>query len=251
VVHVADQEVTARGEALRQLRVDELVDHDPRRHDATREAVPEDGREDDERGQPRPRRHARQPTLWNRRRWLGPAVPRKPDLIKAACELRRELGSRLDADIRGGLCDLRDDGVGDDRPAGGLLQRSGICLGDVGHVVLALDVRPRRVAHRELCRLARGEQLERTCELGDLVVVDRHLERHVVGQLGEPAEIADDEGAPERERANDAPGRFTHRGGTKRDACVAGSDQRPEAPFVDVVDALDALADEALRVEAR
>jgi hypothetical protein len=50
----ADEEAPGRGEALRELRVDQLVDHDPRCDDAPREGVAEHGRADDDRGQPDP-----------------------------------------------------------------------------------------------------------------------------------------------------------------------------------------------------
>ena len=152
-MHVADEEVPSRGEALGELRVDELVDHDPRGDDASRQPVTEDGREDDERGQPQPGRNARQRARRTRRRGLGPAVASEAELV----ELRGERRAGVDPDLGGGLGDLVDDGVGDDRPAGGFLERRRVPLGDLVDAVLPLREGARRVAHCVLRRLARRE----------------------------------------------------------------------------------------------
>src|SRR5262249_8925805 len=92
---------------------------------------------------------------------------------------------------------------------------------------------------------------ERPGERGDLVLVDGNLERDRVRQLREPAEVADDERAAERQYADRAPGRLPHRRRAERDARVARRHQRPELLLVDVVDALDAVTYEPLRVVAR
>jgi len=83
--------------------------------------------------------------------------------------------------------------VGPRGPAGGLFERSRIVLRNTPEVVLSLNVGARRIAHRKLCRLARGEQLQGSREGRDLVFVHGHLQGDVVRQLCEPAEIADDE----------------------------------------------------------
>ena len=180
-------------EALRELGVDELVDHDPRCDDAAGQPVAEDCGDDDEPGEPGPDRNARQPTALRRRFRLRPAVARQSDVVEPACELRGERRPGLDADLGGGLRDLGDNRVGDPGPAGGLFQRRRIVLGNAPEIVISLSVGARGIAHRELCRLARSEQLERCRKRRDLVLVDGHLQRHVVRQLREPAEIADDE----------------------------------------------------------
>ena len=51
---VADEEAAALRDALRELRVDELVDHDPRGNDPAAEAVADERREDDDAREPRP-----------------------------------------------------------------------------------------------------------------------------------------------------------------------------------------------------
>ena len=53
----ADREAVSRREAARELRVDELVDDDPRGVDAQREEEPRDRRHGDDRRQPRPHGH--------------------------------------------------------------------------------------------------------------------------------------------------------------------------------------------------
>src|SRR5439155_18472917 len=72
---------------------------------------------------------------------------------------------------------------------------------------------------------------------------------NVIRYLGEPAEIADDERPSERERANGAAGRLSHRGRAQRDAGIARGHQRPELLLLDVTDALHAFRHESVRVE--
>src|SRR5581483_2389934 len=64
---------------------------------------------------------------------------------------------------------------------------------------------------------------------------------------GEPADVGDDERLSERESTDRRAGRLAHGWRAERDDRVAGRHQRPQAPFLDVV-----LADDAVRdVEAR
>ena len=55
--NIPDQEPAVRGEALRELRVDELVDHDPRRDHPAGEQEANRGRDDDDPGHPHPGRN--------------------------------------------------------------------------------------------------------------------------------------------------------------------------------------------------
>ena len=181
----------------------------------------------------------------------GPATGRplraKPNFVEPARELARKRRARLDADLGCRLCDLVDDSVADDRSTGRLFERCRIVLGHAVDVVLTVDVRQGRIAHRPLRHLARCHQLKCGCERRNLVLVNRDLQRDVVRQLREPAEIADDQRSPERQRADRTAGRLAHRRSTERDARVAGSHQRPEPLLLDVVDPLDAVTGEAAR----
>ena len=107
----------------------------------------------------------------------------------------------------------------------------------------ARDVRPSRLAHAR-GDAGLGEPRHRRDERLDLSVADRHLERDIVGQLREPADVADDERLPERQRANRAPRRLAHRRRAQQDAGRAGRHERPEPLLLDV-----RLADHALGVE--
>src|SRR5438874_36343 len=78
-----------------------------------------------------------------------------------------------------------------------------------------------------------------------LVAADGHLQRDVVGQLAEPADVADDERLAERQRANRATRRLSHRWRAQQHTGVARAQQRPEPLLLDV-----GLADDALTVEA-
>ena len=180
----------------------------------------------------------------------GPAVASKPDLVQLTRELRGERRPRLDADLGRSVRDLRDDGVGNARPSCRVLERGRVLLGNPAEVVFPLDVRTRRIAHRKLRRFAGREQLERSCDGGDLVLVDRHLQGDVVGQLGEPAEVADDERSSEGQRSDRAARGLAHRRRAQGDAGVAGSHQRPEAVLLDVPDAFHAVGHQAVGVEA-
>ena len=210
MVDVAHEEVPGRGEALRQLGVDQLVDHDPRRNDPARQPVAKHAREDDQAGEPEPDRDSRERARRARGRGLGPTVAGQAELVEALGELGGEGRPRLDPDLRCGVGDLVDDGVRDDGPAGRLFERGRIALGNVTDVVFAQRVLAGGVAHRVLGRLACGKQLERRRERRNLVLVDGHLEGNVVRELRKPADVADDERTPERQRADDAAGGLAH-----------------------------------------
>src|SRR4029077_12101568 len=133
--------------ALGELRVDELVDHDPRRHDAARERVAKEGRQDDEPGEPGPDWDApeRRPRPDGRR--LRPPVASKPELPQALAELDRDRALRLEPDLGARAGPRVDARVRDDVAAGRLLDRCHVLLGDPADVELPGRVRPRGVAH--------------------------------------------------------------------------------------------------------
>ena len=139
------------------------------------------------------------------------AVSTKLDLGESSRELGRLRRAGLDPDLARGARDLAEHGVGDGLAARRLLDRRGVELGDALEVVLAPGQLGRGGAHRAPCVLVAGEQLERGVQRLDLARVDRHLERDLVRQLGEPADVADDERLPERELADDAARRLAHR----------------------------------------
>jgi hypothetical protein len=114
-----------------------------------------------------------------------------------------------------------------------LLERGRILLGNVLDVVMLANVCSGGVTH-PYSEAWLAQFLERVVDRRYLVVSDWNLERDVVGQLGEPADIADDERLAERERANRAPGRLPHRRGAEEDAGVASAHERPEALLLDV-----------------
>jgi hypothetical protein len=111
--------------------------------------------------------------------------------------------------------------------------------------MLALDVGSRGGAHpRRGGRV--GQLLERADDRGNLcVAADRHLERDVVRELREPADVAHDERLAEGERADRAARGLAHRRRAEQDAGVAGREQRPETRLLDV-----RLADDPFGVEA-
>ena len=126
-----------RGEALRELRVDELVDHDPGRRSSSartssgarprrrrsRSDTPTPGSRASARAAARPRRYSPSPTSRSR-------LPSSRDLLREP-----DLGARAG--------DLAQHGVADGLAAGGLLERGGVEVGDVVEAVL-LRARARR-----------------------------------------------------------------------------------------------------------
>ena len=220
-------------EAPRHVGVDDLVDHDPRRRDAqperelhrdgdarrARRATPRSGSVRDSATRP-VRRH----------RWRAPSGETSPTRL----ELRREQ-LRVDADLGRRLCDLAaapSPRRHCRRPPPRARRRTARRRGE------------RRARARRSARAAApiaprrrrvGEPLERGDDRRDLrVAADGHLERDVVGKLGEPADVADDERLAERERADRAARRLAHRRRTQQHARVARGEQRPEPRLLDV-----------------
>ena len=138
-------------------------------------------------------------------------------------------GAGLDPDLGRRLAHLAQHRVRDGAAAGRLLERGDVEVGDAVEVVLAAGELERRRAHRRPDVRARREQLERRHERVDLVVVDRHLQRHVVRKLREPADVADDERLAERERADRRAGRLAHRRRAEVDVHVARLPSAPRA----------------------
>ena len=109
--------------------------------------------------------------------------------------------------------------------------------------------RGRRGARRAARARRRGRRPRRS-PTGD-------LERDVVGELGEPAGVADDERLAERQRADRRARRLAHRRGAQADVDVARGHQRPQPLLVDPALPHDPVAVEPeplqppLEVEAR
>ena len=71
------------------------------------------------------------------------------------------------------------------------------------------------------------------------MLVGRDLQRDLVRQLGEPADVGDDERRADRERADDDRRRLAHRRRPQRDRRVDAPEQRPQPLLGDVVLAHD------------
>ena len=97
--------------------------------------------------------------------------------------------SRLYAQIRSGLGDLADERCLDGGGTRDVLAGGRVQLGDPVEVVLALRECTRRGRHLVAVAAVGGEQPQRVLERFDLAFPDRHLDRDVVGQLGEPADV--------------------------------------------------------------
>ena len=124
-------------------------------------------------------------------------------------------------------------------PACGL-QHGGIGLGDAIDPVFPLDQLSRAFAHRRTdSRVGKGLERGEQCVL--LVLVHRHLDHRIGGELREPADVADDQRLSQREGADRAPGGFAHRRRAERDDRVAGRHQRPELVLGHVLAVLDSL----------
>ena len=245
-MHAAEQEVPRVGEAPRHVGVDELVDHDPRRDDAQRERELHDHGDRVERRQPCPQRAAAAADpagycatgTW-------PFEPRRPSSVEPRREERR-----LDAGVGRRLRDRARDLRLDRRRAGRLLERGDVLPGDAVEVVLRRHVGARGLAHAR-GDAGLGEPLERPRDRRHLLVAaDRHLQRDVVGQLREPADVADDERLAERERADRAARRLPHRRRAQLHDRVARRHERPEPLLLDVRLAHDARVVEAEALEA-
>ena len=161
---------------------------------------------------------------------------------------RRELGReqlRLEPHVDGRLGHLAQHLLAHRPAAGRLLQRGGVQLRGTAEVVLARDVRPHGRAHPRPEIAVAAEALERAGERVDLLLAaHRHLQRNVVRQLREPADVADDDRRPERQRAERARRRLAHRRRAQLHAGGARRHQRPEPALLDV-----RLANHTLRVE--
>src|SRR6478736_5173309 len=154
------------------------------------------------------------------------------DLAEAGRDDARLVGAGLDPHLGSRLADVTQHGVRDGTTAGGELEGRNVEIGHAIEVVLRASEVESRGAHRRPNVRARREQVERRYERVDLVVVDRHLQRHVIRQLREPADIADDERLAERERANGGAGRLAHRRPTQVDVHVARLHQPPQPALV-------------------
>ena len=146
---LADEEVAAVGEALRELRVDELVDHDPRGDRPAREHV---------RGSPvETTTSAATQAQAGTARTSSTAVSRARDcratLVVAKPDLPQPRGQHRsvvtpDPDLRRGPRDLAQHLLLDGPPARELLDRRRVRLRDPVEPVLALGELERGCAHR-------------------------------------------------------------------------------------------------------
>ena len=225
----ADRETASVGDALRVLRVDDLVAHDPRRADLSVQPRAHDEGEQEhsrqhERGRLNRSAHGVEgPRLGRAREWpfnrqerLGPVwgtvlsgqgrphacsrQSRRAGRRSCRCrphwplepphrERRRAWRARLPSLRSQPRRDLRR---GRDRAPGA-----------------RTPAQPRpsdRAEHRLPASRSRS-----LASVLDLALVDRHLGRDGVGQLGEPADVADDERLAEREGADCHPGGLAHR----------------------------------------
>ena len=159
-------------------------------------------------------------------------------------QLRCEL-TGLDARVGRRLGDRAQDLRLDHGRPGRLLERGDVLLGHAPQVVLRADVSEGSPAHL-VCDAGLRQALHGRGQRTHLLVAShRHLQRDLVGQLAEPAEIADDERLAERQRADCAPRRLAHGRRTQQYAGVARLHQRPQALLLDI-----GLANHALPVEA-
>ena len=169
---------------------------------------------------------------------------------------RRRASSRslrragLDADLRGSPAHIAEHRVRHRLAAGRLLERGCVEVGRASEVVLALDERERCGRHRPASVVVAGEQLERRVQRLRLALVDRNPQRDLVGQLGEPADVADDHRLAERERADHAAGRLAHRRRAQVDADVARGHQRPQPVLLHIRLADDALVGQSEPLQA-
>ena len=216
----------ASGEALGELGVDELVDHDPGRDDPPREGVADTGGHDHEAADPGPHRDRAdeldRACPGRRRRRASRQVRPRAASPRERPRRRRPCPPRLAAEATS--CRTRSSTTG---AAGVGLQHGGVGLGDAIDPVLPLDQLSRAFAHRRTnSRVGKGLERGEQCVL--LVLVHRHLDHRVGGELREPADVADDQRLSQREGADRAPGGLAHRRRAERDDRVAGRHQRPE-----------------------
>jgi hypothetical protein len=92
-----------------------------------------------------------------------------------------------------------------------LLDRRDVALSR--RLEIMLPARPLRggLAHAEAQIRVAGEPFEHIVQRLRFAIVDGHLESDVVRELRKPAEIADDERLPDRQRADDHPRGLPHR----------------------------------------
>ena len=225
VVHVPDEEVARLREALGELGVDELVDHDPRCDDAAGQPVAEDCGDDDEAGEPGPNRNASEPAAPGRRLRRGPAVARQAEVVEAAASSAAN-GVPGSMPISAAAC-----ATSATTASATVSRRRPLRVPPHSPRQRARDRdlagrsagahRSSRVASARSKRAARAQSASAATSSSSTGTFSATL----VGQLREPAEVADYERPPERERADRAARRLPHRRRAQRDAGVARGHQ--------------------------
>src|ERR671923_315057 len=145
-------------------------------------------------------------------------------------QARSDAGQLLlvEADGVGSGRDLVQNGVADRGSAGRLLERGGVEIGDSVEPVDVLRVLPGGVAHAFAQGAVVGEHAQERSDSLGLAVVDRNFGRDRRRELRKPPGVADDQRLAGRECADRHSGGLAPRRPAKRDADVAGDEQRPE-----------------------
>ena len=147
-----------------------------------------------------------------------------------------------DADVGGGLGHLTRHGVMDSLAARRLLERRDVEVGDPLEGMLRRGELERGGTHRCARLVVASSRSSSAASVSTSRSSGATLTATVVGQLGEPADVGDDERNAGRERADDGARRLAHRRRAQRDDDVARLHERPEPLLVDV-----ALARHSLR----
>ena len=158
------------------------------------------------------------------------------DLSHALGDLAHLRPARLQADLRRGRGDGRGDSAAHRLTPGRLLERLGVGVRDSAEVVVLLG-------EGAGCGTHPGSELGIPCQTRqvagenlDLVVADGNLQRDLVRQLREPADVADDLRAAGFQRANADSRGLAHGRVPEADADVGRREQRPEAVLRYVVE---------------
>src|SRR6266511_3959679 len=160
----------------------------------------------------------------------------KPYLARALGNLAELRVGGVQPYLVGRPRDLAVDGVAHRLASPGLLEGGEVRIGYALEVVLVAHVLAGAGAHALSKGVVGREPLENPRENLDLTLIDRNLRRHPIRQLGEPADVADDERAAESERADRARGGLAHGRGAQAHAHVAAREQGLEPALVDIAE---------------
>src|SRR5215471_15103974 len=160
------------------------------------------------------RRPADRPTMASSQSQTGTrrsVLATKLDLGETPGDLPRLSGLGGDPDIGRGPAHIAKHCVVHRVAARCLLEGGGVELGDPLEVVLASRQLGPGLPQLRADVLSLDEELESGAEHVVLRLVGRNLQRDLVRELREPADVADDERLAERERADHAARRLPHR----------------------------------------